>query len=86
MGLLPIHEIPNDLGEVGDVAGDEASALARGAAELIEIETPPVPGLMRADGIQSALAQQGRHPGERSSSRYSFTQCLGTQAICTRPG
>ena len=79
--LLAVHQIPNDLDEVCDVARDEASSLVRREAELLEIEVPRVAGLMRADGIQSALAQELSY-----TRREILVEVQLRSAMRTRPG
>ena len=81
MRLLAVHEIPNDLDEVGHVARDETAFLASREAELLEIEVPSAPGRMGADGIEPALAQEFSH-----TRREILVQVQLHSAMRTRPG
>lgn len=81
MRLLAVHEIPNDLEEVCDVARNETSLLARREADLLEVEAPRVSSLMGADGIASALAQELSH-----ARREIFVEVQLHSAMRTRPG
>jgi hypothetical protein len=79
--LLSVHEVPDDLDEVRNVARDETSVLADREAELIEITAPHPASLVSAKGIEPALTEELCHP-----RRQILIEVQLHPAMRTRPG